>query len=290
MLQKFEVVLKINPREVLIPSLMPEEACYPKTNDCLSDITMAPYHEDCYQPPLHRFWPSNFIPEGFWPRLICRIVKDNQISNTLRMFTARKDASSDLLDWVLWRTGMVFVSRGRTLVVIRQRKNVQQEPEMTGRVIKTVTGSLLVDLHIYTPEMIQVLQELVNLGTLDEDVSDPFAITGHATRLLVAISNHILSLDSWFNSMLLPPHSHSDDLPNGGYAPCWKCYAEIEASETPPKLPQGNWILGDKGHPIFSFGFRECIVPTSRGQDLDCPFHGDIKVVHIAPDLVREHH
>lgn len=182
---------------------------------------------------------------------------------------------------------MAFVSRGRTLVVIRQCKSTRQESELSSSLPKPLTGSLRLDIHIYVPEMIQVLQELVSLGTLDEDVSNPFAIMGHATHLLVAISNHILSLDSWFNSMLIPPQGGTfEDLPNGGYSPCWKCYAEISASETPPNPLQGKLILGDGGNPIFSFGFNECIAPASQEDDLRCPFHGHLKVVHIAPDLV----
>ena len=81
LLEKFEVALKINRRQVIIPSLMPETTVYPKTNDILSDITstLSCSIDEHYHPPLRRFWLSNYIPDGFWPRLICRIATDQQI-------------------------------------------------------------------------------------------------------------------------------------------------------------------------------------------------------------------
>ena len=78
LLEKFEVALQINKNQILIPSLMPEQAQYPKPNDMLSDVS--PNVDTYYIPPMRRFWLSNYIPEGFWPRLICRIATDQQIA------------------------------------------------------------------------------------------------------------------------------------------------------------------------------------------------------------------
>ena len=61
---------------------MPDTASYPKTTDVLQDYRLEESLstiEACYQPPLRRFWVSNYIPDGFWPRLICRIANDQQI-------------------------------------------------------------------------------------------------------------------------------------------------------------------------------------------------------------------
>ena len=82
LLEKFEVALTIKRRHVIIPSLMPDSAQYPKTTDVLHDYILEESMsaiEACYQPPLRRFWVSNYIPDGFWPRLICRIANDQQI-------------------------------------------------------------------------------------------------------------------------------------------------------------------------------------------------------------------
>ncbi len=79
LLEKFEVALTIKGGKIIIPSLLPESRTFPKTNDVLSDVNMAEGTDDCYQPPLRRFWMSGYIPDGFWPRLICRVVNDQQI-------------------------------------------------------------------------------------------------------------------------------------------------------------------------------------------------------------------
>ena len=77
LLEKFEVAMVTNQQHIIIPSLMPAEAELPNHDKqalILSTI------DDCYQPSLRRFWHSDYIPDGFWPRLICRIVKDFHIS------------------------------------------------------------------------------------------------------------------------------------------------------------------------------------------------------------------
>lgn len=72
LLEKFEVAMVTNQQHIIIPSLMPVEAQILVHDE--SVVT------DNYQPPLRRFWYSSYIPDGFWPRLICRIVKDNHIT------------------------------------------------------------------------------------------------------------------------------------------------------------------------------------------------------------------
>jgi hypothetical protein len=81
LLEKFEVALKINSHQMIIPSLMTERASYPKPDDVLSDISSSNIDEveSFYQPPLRRFWFADFVPAGFWPRLICRVATDRQI-------------------------------------------------------------------------------------------------------------------------------------------------------------------------------------------------------------------
>lgn len=84
LLEKFEVALQLTETQVIIPSLMPSDANYPKPNDCLSDIEMDV--DSFYQPPMRRFWLAAYIPEGFWPRLICRIATDHQIGKVCVYF------------------------------------------------------------------------------------------------------------------------------------------------------------------------------------------------------------
>ena len=69
--------------QVLIPSLMPNEVVYPRPNDDLRGIKHFP--DEFYVTVLRRFWLADFIPEGFWPRLICRVANDQQIEQVYTM-------------------------------------------------------------------------------------------------------------------------------------------------------------------------------------------------------------
>ena len=77
LLEKFEVALKINNHQMIIPSLMSERA-----DDIPSDISTSMLDE--VEPPLRRFWLADFVPAGFWPRLICRVATDQQIGRVRR--------------------------------------------------------------------------------------------------------------------------------------------------------------------------------------------------------------
>lgn len=81
LLEKFEVAVKINDQQLLIPSLMPKQVSYPQPEDVLSDVSLQNELDSLYQPPLHRFWMADFVPAGFWPRLICRVATDQQIAH-----------------------------------------------------------------------------------------------------------------------------------------------------------------------------------------------------------------
>ena len=79
LLEKFEVALKISHKRVIVPSLMPNHASYPE----IDYVKVDEYN----RPALSRFWLSPYIPDGFWPRLICRTVNDHRIRKVLNSCT-----------------------------------------------------------------------------------------------------------------------------------------------------------------------------------------------------------
>ena len=80
LLEKFEVAMVTDQQHIIIPSLMPTEAEFPNhVEQALFTI------DDGYQPSLRRFWHSDYIPDGFWPRLICRVVKDVHIAKVTKI-------------------------------------------------------------------------------------------------------------------------------------------------------------------------------------------------------------
>ena len=91
------MALRINPTQMIIPSLMPDHASFPRPSEQLSDITtsLVDEVETTYHPPIRRFWLADYMPEGFWPRLICRVATDPQIDKVSKrgVFDSKSSSS-----------------------------------------------------------------------------------------------------------------------------------------------------------------------------------------------------
>ena len=286
LLQKFELALQLNEWEVLIPPLLPDEASFPQPDEFLQDVSMSECHDDLYQPPIRRFWVSNYIPEGFWPRLICRVYKDQQINSVLTRYVGLA-VTRHFVEWKTWRRGMVFSSRGRTLVALKILDNSSESVAgADSGNTKFLTGKHRIEVHVFIPELIRIMQELselrvtINHSPAADDSFVPFNVTADATVVMVAISNHIVSLSSWFIGMI------SGD--SSGYTPCWKCFAGInakDASSLKSVGPSGGFICSNE-QLVYSLSVEKCIVPSCQGKGLRCPSHNELKAVHQTPDLV----
>ncbi len=292
LLQKFELALQLNERDILIPSLLPREGgTLPRPDESLEDVSLTDCHDDLYQPPIRRFWLSNYIPEGFWPRLICRVYKDPQIESTLMKYVNIVKTTRQIVEWKTWQQGMVFSSRGRTLVVLKLSSNKDSNNDDGPKLLK---GKYRIEVHIYVPEMIRIMQELqelkadpfetLSLKQNGSSLSVPFNVTGHATAVMVAISNHIVSLSSWFSGMI------SGDV--SGYVPCWKCSAGIKEMgvDKSPELMDGGFIKDVNDRLIYSLSVKRCIVPACQNKELSCLLHKGLRTVHLAPDLVSNNY
>lgn len=79
LMEKFNIALKLKEGKVIVPSRLPVCGMYPKP---VSHFEKDGERE--YQPPLRRFWFAEFVPIGFWPRLISRIITDIHIERVCR--------------------------------------------------------------------------------------------------------------------------------------------------------------------------------------------------------------
>ena len=193
----------------------------------------------------------------------------------------------DILSWIPWKTGIAFAHRGRTLLVLKQETN-ENCPGTLSRwefSVKLLEEVYRIEVHVYTDELIRLVNELAEAGRLDIQLT-PTNVTAYATRLLVMVSGHIKSLaTNWFPGMLVSPPGMSFVT----FMPCWKCYAEIgfgslKRLASKKSLP-GHFICKEM-NPVHCFILEENIVPAALGQDLDCPIHSAVKCVHMVPDLV----
>ena len=190
---------------------------------------------------------------------------------------SRDECTSDYLDdWIPWKTGIARTHQESTLVVVKQEENKDGKEKL-----KWIQGSVRIEVHIHVPEWIRLAKEH---GEENSFLNDPKYVHSLATSLTVMISQHVRALgNDWFPGMFLTPSSQHGFTT---YMPCWKCFAQPETDTTyqPPKLPGGYIALDEK--PVFCFIFEECIVLAVQQKDMECPVHGFMEVVQIAPDLV----
>ena len=175
--------------------------------------------------------------------------------------------------WIPWKTGLVYAQQEHTLVAIKQEKNERSEKQLNW-----IPGEFRIEVHVYVPEWIMLAKGHGDFST------NPNYVHGLATSLIVMISQHVRALGSnWFPGMFLTPSARHAFVT---YMPCWKCFAQIEtkAKQQPPKLSGG--YVSKNGKPIYSFILEESVEPAVQKKDLECPLHGSIEVVEIAPDLV----
>ena len=199
-------------------------------------------------------------------------------------FQDKEDTTS--LNWTLWKTGIAFAHRDRTLLVLKQKVK-ESCPESLSRSelsVKLLDEAYRIEVHVYTNEWIQLVNELNEDGCLDIQLT-PTKIIAYATQLLVMVSRHIKSLaTNWFPGMLVSPPGVSYVT----FVPCWKCYAGISSDgHSSEKSMPGHFIYKDMKS-VHCFMLEENIAPAALGQDLECPMHSAVKCVHMVPDLVSE--
>ena len=185
----------------------------------------------------------------------------------------------DLDKWIPWKTGIAHAQREHTLVVIKQENNEKSEENL-----KWIKGTFTIEVHINVPEWIMLAKKH---GEVNNSLTNPNYVHSLATSLIVMISQHMRALGrDWFPGIFLTLPDHHRFTT---YMPCWKCFAQIEtdAKQQPPKSLGG--YISRCGKPIYSFIFEESIVTVLQQKDMECPIHGLMKVVEIAPDLVSNH-
>ena len=191
--------------------------------------------------------------------------------------------SVSLLDWTPWKMGVAFSHRGRTLLVVKEEDNVAPE---TDDGVEWLPSKKRIEIHVYAQDWFEVQNELQINDRPAPLLQNTFSLPGIATQLLMKISQYILSLAKVFRGLLET---------KSVYIPCWKCYGNMEPGEhtgeetSPKKEKEHHFPVMRNGRniPVYAFHHAKCIILAAQGNDLHCPMHGAIKVVHTAPDLVR---
>lgn len=245
-----------------------------------------------YHPPLFRIWLAHFIPEGFWPRLLCRIASDFEIDATFtKLFPStlkrRKVDESHSLNrtdiegcflWNLWKTGLVFVHEGVTLLELKQGINepvncaVVPNPRLFSekyRIEVVVHISSLAVVHNHDSQQAPLPnKEIVELGT----------------KLLVLIEQHVVNIgEEWYYNTL----SKTEDKNVSSYVLCTECLACKPQTCTPNYT--ACYFISVNGEVATCFAFKDVLKSFIEVKPLQCPCHQEIPIQLLAPDLVSHH-
>ena len=223
-----------------------------------------------------------------FPQILRTLIGEDDVnpraSVCLKELTEQQE-KENMLKWKPWKMGVAFSHRGRTLLVVKEESNVALE---TNEEFEWLPAKKRIEIHVYVHEWFEVQSELQIKGCQATMLQNTFSLPGIATQLLVKISQHVLSLSiDWFQGMLASQYI---------YVPCWKCYGQMEPDVEEgqhtgvPKSERQYFPVSGYGvnFPVYAFNHEKCIVIAAQQQDLQCPVHGPIKVIHTAPDLVSE--
>ena len=205
----------------------------------------------------------------------------------------REDTQSGTLSWIMWKTGIAFAHRSRTLLILKQETNEScPDHEFLSRrelSVKFLEEAYRIEVHVYTDECIQLVNKLATKDDNFDVQLTPMNIAAYATRLLVMVSGHIKSLaTNWFPGMLVSTPRMSFVT----FVPCWKCYAEIsgdshnDQKHLASKKTLPGYFICKEMNPVHCFILEDNIVPAALGEDLKCPIHSAVKCVQMVPDLV----
>ena len=316
LMQKFEVVLLLDKERLLIPSLLPSS----EDNTCVvlpcttvvetSEVDLHTLQDLSRQPfagissltmrIIGRFYLLPFVPNGFFPHLIARIISSKITAYFLLslLTSAVTDQLSvfNNLHWRCWRGGIMLLWRHMEIFRIAP---TTLPPEGVDNMVVISSSGRTELKHDQKALEIKVAclpeQQLVHNEHLPDDPSKSRSEM-LATWLLQQATEII---DSVFNDWYEPftRRKGFDMSAVEQVCPCVECLRcsltnqyKLQTSIVVQKpLAEDEYDVIDhySWKHYFLFSSPYCVFMASRGSSLLCPEHGEVTVDLIAPDLVR---
>ena len=293
LLSKFDIVIRLKNHQLLVPSLLPVDSpsslpsCINDNNHLLNG-TRFDSNDNIVYPPLWKFWFSKFIPNGFWPRLICRLTTNQSINKILKytfpllLEDCGPDSSKDdmFLPWILWRSGLALTCKETLLLEVKEMSGLNENIKATVK-----DSQFRVEACVNIPGWVTVTKQLSSQDSVaDQDIA------GHATSIMVEIVKCISSLaTNWFPEMFTG-YLIEDQIPC--YVPCWKCCYQRgdNVEDLHPCLEQGMAAVSIErnGHTVYCWEFDKIIIPAIKRKSLWCDVHCSIDPQKLTPELVYE--
>ena len=289
LLSKFDIALRLESHHLLVPSLLPVKPPG-SLPSCISDgemlINTCPNNsENIDYPPLRKFWFSKFIPNGFWPRLICRLTTNQSINTILKSafpmllddcgpFSSKDDM---FLPWTLWRSGLALTCKNILLLEVKEVLNNSAPNDASVK-----DCQFRVEACVNIPGWVKVTKQLSSHDSAtDQDIA------GRATSIMVEIVKHVSSLATdWFPGMFTGYYVEGQ-VPC--YVPCWKCCYQGGDKGDKPFLEVGMpaFCIERDGHTVYCWEFnKHFIIPAIKGKPIWCDLHCSINPRQLTPELV----
>ena len=283
LLGKFDIALRLENHRLLVPSLLS-----PKPPASLPTVNIG---NTLVCPPLWKFWFTEFIPNGFWPRLVCRLTANHCINKTLKslfplllMESRGYHSSKDdaFLPWELWKSGLALAYKETLLLEVKEAVN---KAEISEDVATVENFCFRIEACVNVPGWITVAG---GSGTQYSEQDTPPDIAGDATSIMVEIMKHISSLATdWFPGMFVGD-AIEGQVPC--FVPCWKCCCNSSpTSEQQLGLEQQDitsYRIIRGGSVVWCWGYDTIIIPAVKRKPLWCNVHTSINIEQLAPELV----
>lgn len=324
LMQRFGVIFLLDDRRLLIPSLLPAEVenaiviflrsvCDSildqkegdMANNHLEDIEEMPYAPMCQIPyPLFsRYYLLPFIPNGFFTRVIARLMSTDIMKNLHDSLYKDPTDTGHALNsahWRCWRHGISIIWNHMEIFRISPvtypllgTQHTQVISNCGEQQLETVKG-VEIKLAIL-PESVTTGCSMIPNADIGAESSKGLYI---ATWLLHQATIVIDSVfEDWYEAFAKKKGFELSSIVVGN--PCKQCYkvvqtAEVKATAQPLQRRHSTfsrsyevisrWSMESKT--LYLFSNTYCALALANGFDLACPTHGEIKVSEVAPDVV----
>ena len=232
---------------------------------------------------LHRVWLASFIPDGFWPQLLTKMISDDNISSLLSDFlripTNKSRCSlktiSDVTSlWKLCQKGLLIHYEQTKLLELKEVSNEMISSTKELNLSKNYAGQL--ELTVYT-DQIATLHNAYQKRSKEN-------VTRSATKFLVAVEQNILDIgEEWF------PDTFHDSWSGEilSYIPCPVGLSQGDNGCVLHSDDSTHQFLHFGGRDVFCFSVRDLLdAYTTQSRSISCPTHKKLLVQQIAPDIV----
>jgi serine/threonine protein kinase len=324
LMQKFEVVLVLDDDHLLIPSLLPtdkKQACTvlpfvvistksvdPVIIEQLNHLSYAPIHE-INMKLYSRYYLIPYIPDGFFPRLIARIIG----GDIATCFSECTDNSKfDLINgfhWKCWRSGIILIYHHMEIARVSMME--LPYPNIENVYVTSSAGTVQLDKNSKGIEIVLAVlpDHIVTSGSQFLPLNDNDSYSNYlAVWMLRKLIETIDSVfEEWYEGFARRKKFDLHVMQQ--ICPCPLCLSNafylINQRRNVKKTTSTNSmnrnttsprrLSGDTSYisyhdlkqwkDMYMFTGQFCVLEYSNGKGLRCANHDYIPVSSVAPDL-----